>query len=398
MLITFDDGYRDFRDAAWPILRANDFTAEVFVPTDLVGANADWDAGYGPPAPLLSWEDAAVLAEEGVVFGSHLARHLDGLTLTTAALDGGAGALARRAGGAAWPGREGLRRALRGAGRAVRPSGGTLRLPCRVLDPSRLRAARRPPPRAAAHRGARPMGPRRLCRRPGDRAMRDLAEEDAVAAIVPAYNAEATLDETLRSVRAQTHRALGDPRCGRRLQRRHGRDRPGARGGGPAGAPDPAGKAGAAAARNRGIEEARAALVAPVDADDLWAPTKIERQVAALRQGGPHVALVYTWSALIDRESRIVGFGGCATDEGDVLARMCRGNLVGNGSAALMRRDAVLEAGGSRPDAARSSGAGLRGPLALLQDCRAPPRSRRARLPHRLSARAARPCRVTWYK
>ncbi len=86
VLITFDDGYRDFRDAAWPILRANDFTAEVFVPTDLVGANADWDAGYGPPAPLLSWEDAAVLAKEGVVFGSHLARHLDGLTLSTAAL------------------------------------------------------------------------------------------------------------------------------------------------------------------------------------------------------------------------------------------------------------------------------------------------------------------------
>ncbi len=177
----------------------------------------------------------------------------------------------------------------------------------------------------------------------------DLAEEDAVAAIVPAYNAEATLDETLRSVRAQTHRALeilvvddgssdgtaaialahaaADRRV--RLIRQE--------------------NAGVAAARNRGIEEARAALVAPVDADDLWAPTKIERQVAALRQGGPHVALVYTWSALIDRESRIVGFGSCATDEGDVLARMCRGNLVGNGSAALMRRDAVLEAGGFDP-------------------------------------------------
>jgi peptidoglycan/xylan/chitin deacetylase (PgdA/CDA1 family)/GT2 family glycosyltransferase len=86
VLITFDDGYRDFRAAAWPILRANDFTAEVFLPTDLVGANADWDEKYGQPAPLLDWEDASVLAEEGVVFGSHLASHLDGLTLSTAAL------------------------------------------------------------------------------------------------------------------------------------------------------------------------------------------------------------------------------------------------------------------------------------------------------------------------
>jgi peptidoglycan/xylan/chitin deacetylase (PgdA/CDA1 family) len=35
---------------------------------------------------LLGWEDAAALAEEGVVFGSHLVRHLDGLSLPTATL------------------------------------------------------------------------------------------------------------------------------------------------------------------------------------------------------------------------------------------------------------------------------------------------------------------------
>jgi glycosyltransferase involved in cell wall biosynthesis len=172
--------------------------------------------------------------------------------------------------------------------------------------------------------------------------------EDPVTVVVPAYNAEATLDETLRSVRAQTHRALeilvvddgsrdstpaialahaaADPRV--RLIRQD--------------------NAGVAAARNRGIGEARAALVAPVDADDLWAPAKIERQVATLRRGGPRVALVYTWSALIDQESRVIRLHE-ATAEGDVLAQLCRGNLVGNGSAALMRRDAVLEAGGYDP-------------------------------------------------
>jgi glycosyltransferase involved in cell wall biosynthesis len=173
--------------------------------------------------------------------------------------------------------------------------------------------------------------------------------EDAVTAVIPAYNAEATLDETLRSVRGQTHRALeilvvddgsrdGTPAIALahaaadsrvRLIRQE--------------------NAGVAAARNRGIEEAQAALIAPVDADDLWAPGKIERQVAALRRGGPRVALVYTWSTMIDRESRVIGFNDAATEEGDVLARMCRGNLVGNGSAALMRRDAVLEAGGYDP-------------------------------------------------
>ena len=76
----------DFREAAWPILRANDFAAEVFLPTDLVGTAAGWDAGHGPPAQFLGWKDIAALAEDGVVFGSHLARHLDGLALPTATL------------------------------------------------------------------------------------------------------------------------------------------------------------------------------------------------------------------------------------------------------------------------------------------------------------------------
>ena len=40
VLITFDDGYRDFHDTAWPILRAHDFIAEVFIVTDHVGVAA----------------------------------------------------------------------------------------------------------------------------------------------------------------------------------------------------------------------------------------------------------------------------------------------------------------------------------------------------------------------
>jgi glycosyltransferase involved in cell wall biosynthesis len=38
--------------------------------------------------------------------------------------------------------------------------------------------------------------------------MKGFPVDDAVTAVVPAYNAEATLDETLRSVRAQTHREI----------------------------------------------------------------------------------------------------------------------------------------------------------------------------------------------
>lgn len=75
VLITFDDGYEDFAEYAWPILQANDFSAEVFVATDLVGKQAEWDAPFGEPAPLLDAVRIAGLAAEGVFFGSHLASH-----------------------------------------------------------------------------------------------------------------------------------------------------------------------------------------------------------------------------------------------------------------------------------------------------------------------------------
>lgn len=50
--------------------------------------------------------------------------------------------------------------------------------------------------------------------------------------------------------------------------------------------------AGVAAARNHAISEAKSDYIAPVDADDLWNPDKIEKQLAALLSGGPAVGLV----------------------------------------------------------------------------------------------------------
>jgi peptidoglycan/xylan/chitin deacetylase (PgdA/CDA1 family) len=75
VLLSFDDCYRDFHDAAWPILRAHDFTAEVMVVTDRVGGAATWDAEYGTPAPLMGWSEIQALASAGIRFGSHMASH-----------------------------------------------------------------------------------------------------------------------------------------------------------------------------------------------------------------------------------------------------------------------------------------------------------------------------------
>ena len=173
-----------------------------------------------------------------------------------------------------------------------------------------------------------------------------MSDPDLVSVVVPAYNAAATLGETLRSVRAQSHRNLeiivvddGSTDMTVNIARQHaaqdGRLRLLTQSNG-----------GVAAARNHGIAEARSDLIAPVDADDLWAPDKIEKQLRALKAGGGNVALVYTWYALIDDESRITDTSYRPTEEGDVLRRMCCGNLVGNGSSPLMRKSVILEAGG----------------------------------------------------
>jgi hypothetical protein len=167
-----------------------------------------------------------------------------------------------------------------------------------------------------------------------------------VSVVIPAYNAAATLDETLRSVREQTHRALeiivvddGSTDATLALAEGHA-------------AADARvqvlrqANAGVAAARNAGWQHARSPLIAFVDADDLWAPTKIERQLQALQSAGPRVGLVYCWYHTIDAGGLITDVQNSRAWQGDVLHPLLQGNFIGNGSAALIRRQALVEAGG----------------------------------------------------
>ena len=94
---------------------------------------------------------------------------------------------------------------------------------------------------------------------------------------------------------------------------------------------------GVAAARNRGAREARGDWLAFIDADDLWKPEKIAKQVDALK-GNPQVCLVYCWHALIDAHDHILDLSYRPTASGEVAAAMCLGNLVGSGSSALIRK------------------------------------------------------------
>jgi glycosyltransferase involved in cell wall biosynthesis len=125
--------------------------------------------------------------------------------------------------------------------------------------------------------------------------------------------------------------------------------------------------AGVAAARNAGWERSQADLIAFVDADDLWAPTKIERQLQALMQAGPEAGLVYCWTARIDRDGKVFMLPQGRRFEGDVLQEIARSNFVGSGSAALIRRQALIDAGGFEP---RLRAAGAQGCEDWLLYCR----------------------------
>ncbi len=74
VVLTFDDGYRDFQDYAWPILKRYGFSAYIFLVTGLAGGVSQWVAG-GENLPLLSWREIRRLREDGVRFGSHTASH-----------------------------------------------------------------------------------------------------------------------------------------------------------------------------------------------------------------------------------------------------------------------------------------------------------------------------------
>lgn len=75
VMLTFDDGYEDFHEAAWPLLEAYGFSATVFIVPTLTGTTSTWDAHFGDTQPLMSWPTIRRLQERGIEFGSHSSAH-----------------------------------------------------------------------------------------------------------------------------------------------------------------------------------------------------------------------------------------------------------------------------------------------------------------------------------
>lgn len=167
-----------------------------------------------------------------------------------------------------------------------------------------------------------------------------------VSVIIPAYNAEAYLSKALDSVLSQTYDSLevlviddgsqdrtadiareaaaSDGRV-RLIQQDNG---------------------GVAAARNSGIEHARGAYIAPLDADDFFYPQKLEAQVARMETGGERMGMVYCWWISMNHEGDVFGGASPWNLEGKVYEQLLYVNFVGNASVPLYRRSALEQVGG----------------------------------------------------
>jgi glycosyltransferase involved in cell wall biosynthesis len=167
-----------------------------------------------------------------------------------------------------------------------------------------------------------------------------------VSVVIPAYNAERFIAETLRSVQAQTFRdfevlvvddgstdrtasivdAFGPPI--RRLQQKNG---------------------GVSRARNAGSAAATGRFVAFLDADDLWDPPKLERQVELLRSR-PDVGFCYPGVRRIGADGQVR-----QVESAREYTDLCRELLLHSSvvtsacSSMMVRRDVLERAGGFDP-------------------------------------------------
>lgn len=94
---------------------------------------------------------------------------------------------------------------------------------------------------------------------------------------------------------------------------------------------------GVSVARNTGIAQATGEYIAFLDADDLWEPSKLEKQARRL-DDNPEVGLVYTWTVLVDQWGKPTGIVYTYDLEGNVWAQIVVEDIVCNGSSAMVRR------------------------------------------------------------
>lgn len=169
----------------------------------------------------------------------------------------------------------------------------------------------------------------------------------AISVVIPAYNAQNTIKETIQSVLNQTFsdfeiivindgstdetlnivQTISDPRLKVFSYA----------------------NAGPSISRNRGISNASGEFIAPLDSDDIWLPDKLEAQLNALRDY-PQAAIAYSWIDHINEQGNFLRKGTRNTDTGNVYAKLLLVNFIVTTSNPLIRRTALTEVGEFNPN------------------------------------------------
>lgn len=172
----------------------------------------------------------------------------------------------------------------------------------------------------------------------------------SVSVVIPAFNASRTIAATLQSVQRQTLRDLeifvvddgstdetrsiaeGFAKIDSRFQIISQEN------------------SGVAAARNAGLFKATRDFVAWLDADDVWHPTKVEKQVAVFRESAEPPSFVYTGYRLIDEEGVIRrNFRTLVDVSGNTFLRQLTTHHFSNVSSIMAPRTLAQQCGGHDP-------------------------------------------------
>jgi glycosyltransferase involved in cell wall biosynthesis len=164
-----------------------------------------------------------------------------------------------------------------------------------------------------------------------------------VSVVIPAYNAENTIQETIHSVLNQTFKdweliiiddGSQDSTVKIIKEMKSSRIRIFSYDNG-----------GLALSRNRGVHHAQGEYISFLDADDLWTSDKLEAQLQALQEN-PEAAVAYSWTDYIDQSSQFLHSGRHITINGNVYQHLLVNNFLENGSNPLIRKQALNQVGG----------------------------------------------------
>jgi glycosyltransferase involved in cell wall biosynthesis len=167
-----------------------------------------------------------------------------------------------------------------------------------------------------------------------------------VSVVIPVYNGEKHLRQTLESVFAQTYPAseiivVNDgstdgslailSEYGGAIRLLHQKN------------------CGVSHARNRGVEESKGELIALLDQDDIWCREKVEKQVKVFTEN-PAVSFVYSDVDFLDASGNLLKNRASVSWKGDWMRPLLKGHFHPFPSTVMIKRDLYIAQGGFSTD------------------------------------------------